>query len=142
MKKTRTAVVFSAALGALAIGAAGEAVPQPTKPYGCACLHNSKIDMTVNYRYRWGGGAHKTNSLPKGQTSTVCWAYKDAPKSPELEFQLDVDLTGKTQWQTFSLTRGQSASVSCEAVPSSAHYHFGYVSNTDKKKIKIFPGKS
>jgi hypothetical protein len=138
----RISAVFSAALGALAIVAAGDAVPQPSKAYGCACLHNSKIDTTVNFRYRWGGGAHKSNALAKGQVYTVCWAYKDAPKSPDLEFQLDVDLTGKTEWKTFPLTRGQSASVSCEAVPSAAHYHFGYVANSSNKKIKIYPGKS
>ena len=77
-----------------------------------------------------------------GLQPRVCWTYKDAPKFPELEFQLDVDLTGGTKWQTFSIPRAQSTSVACGAVPSTAHYHFGCVANSNKKKIQVYPGKS
>jgi hypothetical protein len=112
------------------------------KAFGCACLHNSKTDGTINYRFRWGDREWKSVALGKGKSETMCWAYKDAPKSPELEFQLDVDMTSGKKWETFSIPRGQSSSVSCSAVPSAAHYHVGYVANTNKKKIQIYPGKS
>ena len=137
-----SAAVAAAALGAVAVALPGEATAQQnaTKPYGCACLHNNKVDMTVKYRYRWGDRAWKGSTLAKGQTDTVCWTYKDAPKSPELEFQLDVDLTGNTKWETFSIPRAQSSAVACKAVPANAHYHFGYVKNSNRKKIQVYGG--
>jgi len=134
---------------ALALGTSAILLPvgafaqnNTTKPYGCACLHNSKVEGTIKYRYRWGDRDWKSVSLAKGKTETMCWRYKDAPKSPELEFQLDVDMTGKTNWQTFSIPRSQSTDVACAAVPEKAHYHVGYVANSDRKKIQIYPGKS
>jgi hypothetical protein len=138
------ATIAAAGLGAVTLAVPGEAIAQQnaTKPYGCACLHNSKVDLKVSYRYRWGDKPWKTSSLTKGQTDTVCWTYKDAPKSPELEFQLDTDLTGKTNWETFSIPRAQSTAVQCKAVPDQAHYHFGYVKDSNKKKIQVYPGKS
>jgi len=137
------AVLAAATLGVMAVALPSESVAQnPTKPYGCACLHNSKVDMKVKYRYRWGDKAWKASTLAKGQTDTVCWTYKDAPKSPELEFQLDVDLSGNTRWETFSIARAQSAAVACKAVPDSAHYHFGYVKDSNRKKIQVYGGKT
>jgi hypothetical protein len=134
----------------LAVGATATLLPTTahaadnnmSKAYGCACMHNTKLAGTVKYRYRWGDGEWKKVSLAKGQTDTVCWRYKDAPKSPELEFQLDVDMTGGTKWETFSIARSQSTAVSCSAVPDKAHYHMGYVANSDKKKIQIYGGKN
>ena len=136
------AAIAAAALGTATVALPGDAMAQQntTKPYGCACLHNSKVDMTVKYRYRWGDRPWKSSTLAKGQTDTVCWTYKDAPKSPELEFQLDTDLTGKTNWQTFSIPRMQSAAVQCKAVPDKGHYHFGYVKDSGKKRIQVYPG--
>lgn len=137
------AALVAATLGVVAMGLPGESVAQnTTKPYGCACLHNSKVDLTVKYRYRWGDRPWKTSTLKKGQTDTVCWTYKDAPKSPELEFQLDVDLTSGNKWETFSIPRSQSSSVACNAVPTAGHYHFGYVKDSNKKKIQVYGGKS
>ena len=135
------AAIAAAVLGTAAVALPGDAKAQnTTKPYGCACLHNNKVDMTVKYRYRWGDRSWKSSTLAKGQTDTVCWTYKDAPKSPELEFQLDTDLTGKTNWTTFSIPRMQSAAVQCKAVPQNAHYHFGYVKDSGKKRIQVYPG--
>jgi hypothetical protein len=133
-------IAMTALLGAAGILLSAESLAE--KPYGCACLHNSKTEGTINYRFRWGTGEWKSVGLGKGKSETMCWAYKDAPKSPELEFQLDVDMTSGKKWETFSIPRGQSSSVSCSAVPSSAHYHVGYVANSNKKKIQIYPGKS
>ena len=134
-------LAVTALLGAAGILLSAESLAAD-KAFGCACLHNSKTEGTINYRFRWGDREWKSVSLGKGKSETMCWAYKDAPKSPELEFQLDVDMTSGKKWETFSIPRGQSASVSCSAVPSQAHYHVGYVANSNKKKIQIYPGKS
>jgi hypothetical protein len=135
-------LAMTALLGAAGVFLSVESLGADTKPFGCACLHNTKTSGTINYRFRWGDREWKSVALGKGKSETMCWAYKDAPKSPELEFQLDVDMTGGVKWETFSIPRGQSSSVSCSSVPSAAHYHVGYVANTDKKKIQIYPGKS
>lgn len=141
---TRQLVAVSAALAALAGVAAmvqsGEALA--AEPYGCACLHNTKVDAAINYRFKWGNGAWKAVALPKGNAHWMCWAYKDAPKSPELLFQLDVDMTAAAKWETFTIKRAQSKDQSCAAIPASAHFHVGYVANSNKKKIQIYGGKS
>jgi hypothetical protein len=135
-------LALTALLGAAGMLLSAESQAQPTKPYGCACLHNNKTSATINYRFRWGDREWKSVALGKGKSETMCWHYKDAPKSPELEFQLDVDMTGGTKWETFSIPRAQSTAVTCSAVPSSAHYHVGYVAGSNKKKIQVYPGKS
>ena len=138
------AIGVSAVLAALAGVAAlvQSTESQAAEPYGCACLHNTKVDTTINYRFKWGTGAWKAVALPKGGAHWMCWAYKDAPKSPELLFQLDVDMTSTAKWETFTIKRAQSKDQSCGAIPASAHYHVGYVANSNKKKIQIYGGKS
>jgi hypothetical protein len=130
-------------LGVSAMALAGEALAQSTsKPYGCACLHNTKVEGKINYRYKWGDKDWKVSSLQKGTSQTMCWAYKDGPKSPELQFQLDSDMSSGKKWETFSVPRGQSSDVKCGSVPDMAHYHVGYVKDSNKKKIMVYNGKS
>jgi len=143
MKRFRVNAVLLSAAAVAALGFAGEAMAQSTsKPYGCACLHNSKVDGQIRFRYKWGDKDWKVLSLDKGKNQTMCWAYKDAPKSPDLHFELDTDMTSGKDWKSFTVKRGQSSDVSCGAVPDMAHYHVGYVKDSHKKKIMIFPGKS
>ena len=113
-----------------------------TAPYGCACLHNNKVSSPISYRFKWGSGEWKTVKLAPGGAEWMCWTYKDAPKSPELLFQLDVDMTSGAKWETFSIKRVQSKEKSCSAIPAAGHYHVGYVAKSDKKKIQIYGGKS
>ena len=132
-------------LGACAAAAAAVALLQPTDAaaeaaYGCACLHNN-IKSTVNYRFRWGERDWKQVSLPAGGAEYMCWAYKDAPKSPELQFQLDVDMTSAAKWERFDVPRSQAKAASCSATPEKAHYHVGYVKNSGNKKIQIYNGR-
>ncbi len=133
--------LVAALLGTGAMVQSNESQAQPSAPYGCACLHNSKVATTINYRFRWGDRDWKKASLAQGKVQWMCWSYKDAPKSPELQFQLDVDMTSTANWQTFSIARAQSKEQSCGAIPASAHYHVGYVANSNKKKIQIYGGK-
>lgn len=136
----------AAACVAVLVGTAGMVQSAPsvaqntTAPYGCACLHNN-TQAGIKYRYKWGEGEWKGVSMqPKG-AQWMCWRYKDSPKSPELLFQLDVDLTASTKWETFSIKRAQSRETGCAFIPRQAHYHVGYVAGTDKKEVQIFPGK-
>jgi hypothetical protein len=141
--KGRLRGLILASIGVAALGLPAEGIAQSTgKPYGCACLHNTKVDGKINYRYKWGDKDWKTLSLNKGNSQTMCWSYKDAAKSPELQFQLDTDMSSGKNWETFSVPRAQSSDVSCGSVPASAHYHVGYVKDSNKKKIQIYNGKS
>jgi hypothetical protein len=110
-------------------------------PYGCACLHNNKVSSAISYRFKWGTGDWKVVKLNPGGSEWMCWTYKDAPKSPELLFQLDVDMTKGAKWETFSIKRAQAKEKSCGAIPAAGHYHVGYVAKSDKKKIQIYGGK-
>ena len=130
------ALAGSAALLLPAVSAA------ETAPYGCACLHNNKVGSPINYRFKWGTGDWKTIKLGAGSSEWMCWTYKDAPKSPELLFQLDVDMTSNAKWETFSIKRVQAKDKSCSAIGPAGHYHVGYVAGSNKKKIQIFGGKS
>ncbi len=134
--------LVAALVGTGAMVQSSESQAQPSAPFGCACLHNNKVSTNINYRFRWGDRDWKKVSLAPGRSEWMCWTYKDAPKSPELQFQLDVDMTSTANWQTFSIARAQSKAQSCSAIPASAHYHVGYVAGSNKKKIQIFGGKS
>lgn len=135
------------ALAGLLIGAAGIAASSGASaqntalPYGCACLHN-RTPVNVNFRYRWGDSEWRDRRLETGMNYVMCWRYKDAPKSPELLFQLDIDLTPTVRWETFSIKRAQSRDTQCSAVPEVAHYHVGYVGGSNRKAIGIYPGRN
>jgi hypothetical protein len=145
MPAKRMRIAAPALMAALA-GSAALLLPTlsaaQSAPYGCACLHNNKVSSPISYRFKWGGGDWKTVKLAPGSAEWMCWTYKDAPKSPELVFQLDVDMTRDAKWETFSIKRAQSKEKSCAAIPASGHYHVGYVAKSDRKKIQIYGGKT
>jgi hypothetical protein len=134
--------MMAALAGTAGLVQSGESQAQASAPYGCACLHNNKVATAIKYRFKWGSGDWKNVSLAPGKAEWMCWAYKDAPKSPELLFQLDVDMTANAKWETFTIKRAQSKDTGCANIPASAHYHVGYVAGSNKKKIQIFGGKT
>jgi hypothetical protein len=131
--------VMAVLAGSAGLVQSGESSAQSSAPYGCACLHNNKVQTPIKYRYRWGHHEWKTVSLAPGRNETMCWAYRDAPRSPELLFQLDIDLTSTNRWKTYTVKRAQAQSVSCSA--TAAQYHVGYVAGSNRKMIQIFTGK-
>lgn len=141
MKTMKRIGVCAAVLGAIASLHATEAAAQgnAANTHGCSCLHNNTAS-TIHYRFRWGDRDWKKVSLSAGGAEYMCWAYKDAPKSPELQFQLDVDMTSGKKWETFDIPRVQTKAASCAATGPSGHYHVGYVANSNKKKIQIYNG--
>jgi len=99
------------------------------QPYGCACLHN-QLGQPVRYRYRWGQDDWKPVSLPPNYQQSLCWTYAPgSTTSPQLLFQLDVNLTGRNDWVTYNVDRMQSPTQQCPDVPSRGHYDIGYRPN-------------
>src|SRR5207244_1687631 len=79
---------------------------QSQTTHGCACVHN-KTNATINYRYKWGDGQWQSVKLPNNNRQWICWKYADAKKSPDLTFQLDVDMTKGSAWTTYAIDRVQ-----------------------------------
>lgn len=98
---------LAASAGVAGVAQSGDSQARQSAPYGCACLHNNKVNTTIKFRYRWGERDWNNVSLAPGRAQWMCWTYRDAPKSPELLFQLDVDMTDRANWQTFAIKRAQ-----------------------------------
>jgi hypothetical protein len=128
--------------GAASLAVSAPAMAQNTAAaYGCACLHNN-TQSQIKYRYKWGEGEWKSVTMkPAGGAQWMCWRYKDAPKSPDLTFELDVDLTSANKWKAFAIKRVQAKDTGCANIPANGHYHVGYLANSNKKEIRIFDGK-
>ena len=117
------------------LGAAGARAENTT--HGCACIHN-KTNATINYRYKWGDQAWQSYKLQPAYKNWICWKYTDTAKSsPNLSFQLDVDMTSGNAWTTFSLPRMQATAASCDATPTAAHYDVSYRPNTNNQFIQV-----
>lgn len=93
--------VVAIAMVALASTGARPAAAQQTT-HGCACLHN-QTQVPISYRYKWGEGEWKTMKLQAGYRNWICWQYQNAQKSsPNLLFQLDVDMSKGSAWTTYT----------------------------------------
>jgi hypothetical protein len=111
------------------------AAAQAQMPYGCACLHNN-TQSPVSFRYHWGKNEWKSETLRPNYQEALCWRYaQGSTSSPELTFQIDVDLSNGKAWTTYDLPRVQSARNSCEVVGKHYHYDIGYKANTNKQYL-------
>ncbi|QQS11277.1 MAG: hypothetical protein IPK81_17045 [Rhodospirillales bacterium] len=137
---TKLGFLTLAAGAALAISAAAPAQAQstaPTHPYGCACLNNN-IGVPINFRYRWGEGEWKTTNLPTGMRSWMCYTYPPGTSvSPQLVFQLDVDMTSGQAWTTYTITRMQSPQQNCNSIPAGAQYDVRYRPGSNNALIHV-----
>jgi hypothetical protein len=126
------------AIAAVALLSAGDrpaAAKQTT--HGCACLHNM-TPVPISYRYKWGEGEWKTMKLEAGYQNWICWKYDNAQKSsPNLLFQLDVDMSKGSAWTTYAIARVQTVGASCSAVGQGGHYNVSYRPNTNNSFIQI-----
>jgi|EndMetStandDraft_4_1072995.scaffolds.fasta_scaffold208644_2 hypothetical protein len=105
--------------------------------YGCACFHN-KTGTNINYRYKWGDAEWKRVSLPAGYEQTLCWRYaQGSHSSPDLLFELDVDMSKGSAWTKYDIKRLQSPQNSCSAVGHEAQYDIDYRPNTDRGFIHV-----
>jgi len=126
------------AVATIAFGLAGTlpAAAQQTT-HGCACFHN-KTGVAINYRYKWASGEWHNVKLPANHQGWICWKYDGERKSsPNLSFQLDVDMSKGSAWTTYAITRVQTVGASCNAVGKGGHYDISYRPNTNNAFIHV-----
>lgn len=112
--------------------------PGHANTHGCACVHN-ETGVPVNFRYRFGDGDWKKVKLQANWNDAICWKYSGGSHaSPDLRFELDVDMTKGNAWTIYGLTRVQSPGSTCNVVPSNGHYAIRYRPNTNKQFIQVF----
>ena len=123
----------------LAVGLwAATASPSHANTHGCACVHN-EVPQAVNFRYKFGNGSWKNVKLQPGFNDAICWRYGGgAHSSPDLRFELDVDMTKGKAWTVYSLTRIQTPGDTCKFVPSNGHYSIKYRPGTNKQFIRVY----
>ncbi len=137
MKNPLALVGKSAMAGALVLGLGVSGAEAQDTVAGCACVHN-KTNVTISYRHKWEEKAWHVVKLQPNNQQAICWGYAVGSKySPELTFQLDVDMTKGNAWTTFNLPRMQSTDRTCEATPRRAHYDITYRSNTNNQFIEV-----
>jgi hypothetical protein len=136
-KRTTVAVLAAMVVCAVGLGPMMATSVQAEGRFGCACLHN-KTEHRIKFRYKWGNKDWTDDFLRSGNQETLCWRYAEgSTSSPELTFQIDVDLTGGTAWTTYALPRVQSHHNSCEAVARNFHYDVGYRPNTNRQFLHM-----
>lgn len=124
-----------AAIAFWGVGAMPVAAQDAT--HGCACVHN-KTAVPISYRYKWGEGQWQTFKLSASYKNPICWKYDSAKKtSPELTFQLDVDMSKGSAWTTYAIPRVQTRGATCDAVGKGGHYDINYRPNTNNAFIQV-----
>ena len=101
-------------------------------------MHN-EIPQAISFRYKFGNGSWKNVKLQPGFNDAICWRYGGgAHSSPDLRFELDVDMTKGKAWTVYSLTRVQTPGDTCKVVPSNGHYSIKYRPDTNKQFIRVY----
>lgn len=131
----------AAAVAVALVGVGGASFSRPAAAqqitHGCACLHN-QTQAQISYRYKWGDGEWKTTSLRPGYQTALCWQYANAQRSsPDLVFELDVDMSKGSAWTKYAIARVQTAGNSCAQVGNGGHYNVSYRPNTNNGFIHI-----
>lgn len=105
--------------------------------HGCACIHNT-TKANAGYRYRWGDGQWNNVKLQPGYQNWICWKYENAQKSsPNLTFQIDVDVSGGQAWTTYALARVQTTGAHCNNVGQGGHFNISYRPNTNNTFLQV-----
>ncbi len=124
-------------VAAMLLAVGGSAATAQEKTHGCACIHNGTT-ATVNFRYKWGEGQWHTVNLQPHFEDAICWNYDNAQKSsPNLTFQLDVDMTKGSAWTAYAIARVQTAGAQCNVVGKGGHYDISYRPNTNNALIQV-----
>ena len=124
-------------VAAMLLAVGGTAATAQEKTHGCACIHNGTT-ATINFRYKWGEGQWHTVNLQPHFADAICWKYDNAQKSsPNLGFQLDVDMTKGSAWTTYAIARVQTAGAQCNVVGKGGHYDISYRPNTGNAFIQV-----
>lgn len=124
-------------MAAMLLAVGGTAATAQEKTHGCACLHNGAA-ATINFRYKWGEGQWHSVTLQPRFEDAICWRYDNAQKSsPNLTFQLDVDMTKGSAWTTYAISRVQTAGAQCNVVGKGGHYDVSYRPNSNNGFIQV-----
>jgi hypothetical protein len=100
-------------------------------------LHN-KTGVDIKYRYKWGDGEWKQVTLPAGYQQPLCWRYaQGSHSSPELLFELDVDMSKGSAWATYDIKRLQASDNNCSVIGQDAHYDIDYRPDTNRGFIQV-----
>jgi hypothetical protein len=91
----------------------------------------------VKFRYKWGDGEWRNVAAKPNFKNWMCWKYGEAKKSPDLTFQLDVDLTDGNAWTVYRIARVQTKRQHCDAVGKGGHYNISYRPNTNHTFIQV-----
>lgn len=116
------------------------ALPSPShaNTHGCACVHN-ETGRPINFRYRFGDRDWKKVKLQANWNDAICWKYGGGNRSsPNLTFELDVDMTKGNAWTVYALTRVQTPGNACNVVPSNGHYAIRFRPNTNNQFIRVY----
>ena len=115
--------------------------PGNRNTHGCACLHN-ETSRPVNFRYHWSTRDWKQVNMRPGFQYVFCWRYADGShSSPDLQFELDVDMTKGNAWTTYNIGRSQTLGETCNVVPTNAHYTVKYRPNSANQFIAVYKGR-
>jgi hypothetical protein len=133
----KTMALCAGLLSLLALDGSVSAASAENYPYGCACFHN-KTGVDIKYRYKWGGGDWKNMSLSAGYQRPLCWRYaQGSHSSPDLLFELDVDMSKGSAWTKYDIKRLQVSDNTCSAVGHEAQYDIDYRPNTNRSFIHV-----
>ena len=67
----------------------------------------------------------------------MCWKYGSAKTSPDLTFQLDIDLAAGSAWTVYEIARVPTTREHCDAVGKGGHYNISYRPNTNNAFIQV-----
>lgn len=100
-------------------------------------LHN-KTNISINYRYKWANGQWQNITLRPGYEDALCWHYAAGNhSSPDMAFELDVDMSKGKAWTFYDIGRVQSPKSACDAVGQNGHYDIDFRPNTNHNLIEV-----
>jgi hypothetical protein len=112
--------------------------PGYAQTHGCACVHN-ETGRQVNFRYHFGTGSWKVVNLQANYNDAICWRYSDGNRSsPQLQFEIDVDMSRGNAWTVYNLIRVQTNGSTCSAVPRNGHYAVRFRPNTNNQFVQVY----
>ena len=85
-----------------------------------------------------GEASRQNITLRPGYEEALCWHYAGGNhSSPDMTFELDVDMSKGKPWTFYDIARVQSANNVCEAIGQNEHYDIDFRPNTNRSFIEV-----